>query len=243
MDQLLWHVWILPVVVALLLVYCQAQSNRLFQDPRLYPSQRYSIPSRHQQLWRPVYRRSEQPLDSLNPPYLGQAQSLQTADAAYLAQPAMSGNRVYIQSLYPNTRTLQVQRNDLSYLIPKITSSRAYLDPSTVAASSHSRFENPPYVQIPFLTTRSPQRFEKPSYLDPSKFNTPDMTLAEMEATLIDIERHTRAKEMGNPDKYTGSRVLILLLREQCARLALSGDPDVLQFCSQFDSRFRSFLF
>ncbi|GFN94838.1 hypothetical protein PoB_002134400 [Plakobranchus ocellatus] len=168
-----------------------------------------------QHLWRPLTSRGNQPM-------------------------------VNLQAVYPRTSLDRYQRDQLSYLIPQVPHTELYLNPSVISPpiQESSQIGDPTYIKAPFLTAQLPQRsLETPSFLDPRNFRTPDMTLKEMRRTLADVESHTQVKKMGNPNDYTGSRVLILLLREQCARLAQSNDPDILQFCLQFDSRFRSFLF
>ncbi|RUS70434.1 hypothetical protein EGW08_021797 [Elysia chlorotica] len=245
MDNLPCPAWMLPGLVASWLVLlCHAQTVRLFSDSRLvYPGTSRRGGLGRPQQWSSVYQRSGHQLNGFNPQYLGGR--LNTLSTDQLHRPAsVAVNRAYMQQpLYPDTRTFQTQRDSLSYLIPKVASNPGvYIEPSIVTVPGHgsARFEGPSYIKVPLVATGNVQRVRKPSYLDPRNFKAPDMTLEQMEAALGDIQKHIRAKEMGNPDEYTGSRVLILLLREQCARLALADDPDILQFCSTFDARFRT---
>ena len=161
----------------------------------LYPGTRLESLGR-QQLWRPVYQRGGRQLDAFNSHYVGG--EFNKLRSAQLHQPTTGVNRVFVQSLHPDTRMYQLQRDGLSYLIPKVMSSEVYREPSLLSVRSSARFEGPSYISMPNLATRSPQRFEKPSFLDPRNFRTPDMTLEQMEATLTDIEKHIKAKEMGS---------------------------------------------
>ena len=156
---------------------------------------RRASPSR-QQLWGPVYGRAGPQPDIVHSTYVGQP--LDGMTAPYIGQPVDNGNRVYVRSLYPNNRAIQFRRDDLSYLIPKKADSGGYLASPLFSVSGPLQFDNPSYARLPVLTTPTPRRFKKPSYLDPSNFRTPDMTLEQMEATLTDIEKHIKAKEIGS---------------------------------------------
>ena len=82
-----------------------------------------------------------------------------------------------------------------------------------------------------------------PKFLDPANFEMPVMVkLVDLRNVLAEVKRHIRDKGT-NPRDYTSSRLLITLLREQCARMAQAGDPAVVTFCNQVQNRFRSFFF
>ncbi|KAI8746547.1 hypothetical protein BgiBS90_033314 [Biomphalaria glabrata] len=72
----------------------------------------------------------------------------------------------------------------------------------------------------------------------PPTETTPNLSIEEMESIWKRIEPHLGPKDANNSNDYTRSRMLLMLLTEECQRMISSGSPRTRSFCQQLNNRF-----